>query len=263
MNLSNKVVLITGASSGIGKSMAYAFAAKGCKVVLMARRENKLQALVEDISKQGHVALPLTGDVTKVEDLASVVQKTLQVFGQIDVVVANAGFWVRGSLEQLTLEDYERQFNTNFLGAVKTVQATLSSIKTSRGMFVFIGSVAGYVPLPGSSAYCASKAALHTFAHSIRGELKPSGASVALIVPSAVESEIYGVNKFGLHDTDLPDPVAAYMKSSAEHVAKIVVNTVMKNKPEQIISFNGKLLVFLQRLFPRMMWYLMGMMKIS
>ncbi|HXD97942.1 MAG TPA: SDR family NAD(P)-dependent oxidoreductase, partial [Candidatus Acidoferrum sp.] len=183
-----QVVLITGASSGIGAALAREFARQGADVVLLARRADRLAALAREIEGTGRRALVVTADVTVDGDLDRAVASTEAAFGRLDVVIANAGFGVVGPVESLTLDDYRRQFETNVFGVLRTVQATLTLLKASRGRLVILGSVAGHIATPGSSPYSMSKFAVRALAEALGHELAPTGVSVTLISPGFVES---------------------------------------------------------------------------
>src|SRR5919109_1840625 len=150
------VVLITGASSGIGAALAREFAHQGADLVLVARRSDRLTALAKEIEGEGRRALALTADVTRDGDLERVAGQARAALGRLDVVVANAGFGVVGPVERLTLDDYRRQFETNVFGVLRTLHATVADLKAARGRLVIVGSVAGYVATPGSSPYSMS-----------------------------------------------------------------------------------------------------------
>ena len=140
----DRVVLVTGASSGIGAELAREFAQEGADLVLTARRVPRLEELAE-IRTLGRRALVVVCDVTQDGALERAVGQGTEAFGRLDVVVANAGFGVVGSFERLTLDDYRRQFETNVFGVLRTARAALPALRRSRGTLVIIGSVSGHV----------------------------------------------------------------------------------------------------------------------
>jgi NADP-dependent 3-hydroxy acid dehydrogenase YdfG len=162
-----RVVLVTGASSGIGAAVSQEFARQGADLVLAARRLPRLEDLAAEVRATGRRALAVACDVTKDGALEGAVRQGLEGFGRLDVVVANAGFGVIGPFERLTLDDYRRQFETNVFGVLRTA-AALPALRSSRGTLVIVGSVSGHVPTAGASAYAMSKAAVHAFAASLR-----------------------------------------------------------------------------------------------
>ncbi|HET9481361.1 MAG TPA: SDR family NAD(P)-dependent oxidoreductase, partial [Candidatus Polarisedimenticolia bacterium] len=190
MRFAGQVVLITGASSGIGAALAREFARQGADVVLAARRLDRLRALAAEIQARGRRALAVGCDVTVDGDVEHAAAAAVETLGRIDVVVANAGFGVVGRVEGLQLEDYRRQFETNVFGVLRTIHATLAHLETTRGRLVIVGSVAGYVAAPGASPYAMSKFALRALAESLGHELRSRGVTVTLVSPGFVESEI-------------------------------------------------------------------------
>lgn len=248
-----QVVLITGASSGIGAALAREFARQGADVVLLARRADRLAALAREIEGTGRRALVVTADVTVDGDLDRAVASTEAAFGRLDVVIANAGFGVVGPVESLTLDDYRRQFETNVFGVLRTVQATLASLKASRGRLVILGSVAGHIATPGSSPYSMSKFAVRALAEALGHELAPHGVSVTLISPGLVESEIRRVDNAGRLSDRAPDPVPSWLVMPAERAAHQIVDAIGRRRREAVITAHGRATVFLNRHAPWLM----------
>jgi NADP-dependent 3-hydroxy acid dehydrogenase YdfG len=143
-----RVVLITGASSGIGAALAREFAQQGADVVLAARRLSKVAELAAELQATGRRAIAVECDVTRDGALEEAVRQALAALGRLDVVVANAGFGVVGPFARLMLDDYRRQFETNVFGVLRTAAAALPALRQSRGTLVIIGSVSGHVPAP-------------------------------------------------------------------------------------------------------------------
>jgi short-subunit dehydrogenase len=173
----DKVVLVTGASSGIGEEMARQLARSGAKVALAARRKDRLEGLAQSITQSGGVPpLTLECDVTRDGDLERAVEACVQNWGKLDVAIANAGFGVTGPLKKLSLDGYRRQFETNVFGVLRTIYAALPELEKTRGNLVIIGSVAGWVSSAGASPYSMSKFALRALANAITQELKPAAS---------------------------------------------------------------------------------------
>jgi len=244
------VVLITGASSGIGEALAIEFAKSGADLILGARREDRLKALSEKLSKAGTRVVFSACDVTKDSDLERVVSLAQSTFGKIDIVIANAGFGVKGPMEDITLSDYRRQFETNVFGVLRTLYATLSDLKKSRGRLVVIGSVMGHIAVPDASAYSMSKFAVRALCESIRLELAPYGVSVTLISPGYVASEFRQVDNDGKVDETRKETAPKALLMGAKQAAHDIARAIMKRKDEVIISLHGKIAVFLRRNFP-------------
>jgi short-subunit dehydrogenase len=242
--------LVTGASSGIGAALAREFARQGADLVLLARRLDRLRALAADIESQGRRALVLAADVTVDGDLERAAAAVRERFGRIDVVVANAGFGVVGSVERLTLDDYRRQFETNVYGVLRTIWATLAELKRARGRLVIIGSVAGHVASPGSSPYAMSKFAVRALAEALGHELAPAGVAVTLVSPGFVESEIRRVDNQGRLQESSPEPVPRWLLVPAATAARPIVRAVARRRREVVITGHGKLTVLVQRHAP-------------
>ncbi len=164
---SDTVTFITGASSGIGAALTLEIAHQGGDVVLVARRQERLQELIRKIESMERRALAVPCDVSSDDDLKRAVEKTKDEFGRIDYVVANAGFGVAGLFEKLTVDDFRRQFETNVFGVLKTIYATRECLVASRGCLGIIGSINGYIATPRLSAYSMSKFAIHGLAESL------------------------------------------------------------------------------------------------
>jgi short-subunit dehydrogenase len=248
--LRDQTIFITGASSGIGAALARVAAREGAAVAVTARREDRLRALTDEIQREGGRALALAADVTKDGDLERAAARTREAFGGIDVVVANAGFGVAGNLEKLSLDDFRAQMETNVYGVLRTIYATLDDLKRSRGTLVLVGSVSGYIGLPGSSAYSMSKGAIHLLAQSLRGELAPLGIGVVLIAPGFVESDIRRVDNRGALREGASDFVPGWLQMPAEQAAAEILDAVVRRQRERVLTRHGKAAIFLQRHTP-------------
>jgi len=245
------VVFITGASSGIGAALSLEFAREGADVVLAARRRDRLESVAAGIGAIGRRAVVAPCDVTREGDLERAAAAGRAAFGKLDVVVANAGFGVTGVLERLSLDDYRRQLETNVVGVLRTVYATLDDLKKSRGRLVVIGSVSGYIALAGSSPYSMSKFAVRALADSLGHELAEHGVSVTLISPGFVESEIRQVDNRGILRTEKPAPrIPAPMVMATPTAARKIVGAVARRRREVVITALGKVSVFLHRHAP-------------
>src|SRR6185436_15919596 len=164
MKFEGHAALITGASSGIGAALARELAREGARLVLMARRRERLDALCAELAVAGAQAGVHVGDVTKRAGLDAGVALAVERYGRLDIAVANAGFGVVGPLAKLGVEDYRRQFETNVFAAIETSKACLAELLKAQGRLVLIGSVAGYISTPNASPYAMSKFAIRAFA---------------------------------------------------------------------------------------------------
>ncbi|HLE01282.1 MAG TPA: SDR family NAD(P)-dependent oxidoreductase [Bdellovibrionota bacterium] len=256
--LEGKSVLITGASSGIGAALAREFAKAGAKVALAARRLDRLETLNRELTSSGCSSLVLECDVTSEGDLESAARRTRESFGKIDIVVANAGYGVVGNVEAISLTDFRNQFETNVFGLLRTFYATCDELKKSRGTFVLLGSVASYISLPGAAPYSMSKFAVRALARALREELKPHDVSVVLISPGFVESDIRRVDNRGKLHLESEDPLPHWIKMPATTAAQKILTAIARKRPEEIITFHGKIAVWIERHFPKLVSYLVG-----
>lgn len=245
-----QVVLITGASSGIGAALAREWARRGADVALCARRTDRLEEVARDCRALGRRAIVVACDVTRDGDLERAVAAARSALGKIDVLVANAGFGVAGSLESLALDDYRRQLETNVFGVLRTIYAGLDEIRRTRGRLVLVGSVSGHVAMPGSSPYSMSKFALRALAESLGPELARHGVAVTLVSPGFVESEIRQVDNRGVRHADARDPAPVWLQMPAATAAQHIVRAVARRRREAVITGHAKVVVFLQRHVP-------------
>jgi short-subunit dehydrogenase len=252
MTFRGKVVLITGASSGIGWALAREFAARGAHLVLAARRLDRLQSLASELQLQGSRALTVTCDVTREEDLQEAVAQAVREFGQLDIVVANAGFGVTGTFEELTHQDYQRQFDTNVFGLMHTVRACLPEIKKQRGQVVLVGSILSHWSTPTATPYCMSKFAVRALAEGLSVELQAHGVGVTLISPGLIQTEISQVDRFGNHQADRPAK-RSWLSMRADKAAGQMVDAIAARRSEVVITWHGKAVVWLSRYFPSLL----------
>jgi short-subunit dehydrogenase len=246
----NKAVLITGASAGIGASLARELSREQARLVLVARRRERLEGLRAELEGAGGRVLACVGDVTRAGELESAVAQARERFGGLDAVFANAGFGVAGPLASLTLEDYRRQFETNVFGVLRTVFATLGELRKSRGRLVVVGSVSGHVSLPGASAYSMSKFAVRALAEALREELRGEGIGVTLISPGFVESEFRSIDNYGVRHPGAHEPIPRWLLLSSDKASRQILRAARAGRKEAVITGHGKLIVFLKRHFP-------------
>jgi short-subunit dehydrogenase len=247
----DKVVLITGASSGIGEELAWQLGQAGAKLTLAARRRELLDNLAGRIAGAGNPRpLVVQCDVLQDSDLQEAVAETVRQGGKLDVVIANAGFGVVGALRKLAVEDYRRQFETNVFGVLRTIVAALPEIEKSHGNLVIVGSVAGWVASPGASPYAMSKFALRALANSITPELRLAGVKVTLISPGFVVSNIRRVDNQGKFQEGARDGVPAWLVMSTEKACRQILRAVARGKQEAIITGHAKAMVGLARFTP-------------
>ena len=188
--LAGQVVIVTGASSGIGEETVRRLARGGAKVVLSARRADRLEALAREIDPAGASTLAVAGDVTSAADRQRLVDATLKKFGRVDALVNNAGYGTRGPVEMVPVELIRKNYETNIFSLLALTQLVLPAMRErGDGCIVNIGSVAGKIARPLSSIYDSTKHALEALTDGLRGELKPFGVRVTLIRPGFIVTE--------------------------------------------------------------------------
>jgi NAD(P)-dependent dehydrogenase (short-subunit alcohol dehydrogenase family) len=197
-SLQDQVVIITGASSGIGEATARRLSRAGAKLALAARRTDRLHALCAGIDPSGANTLVVPGDVTSDPDRRALIDTVLKRFGRIDALINNAGYGQRGPVERVPVESIRRNFETNVFALVALTQLVAPLLRAQgRGRIVNIGSVAGRIARPMSSIYDATKHALEALTDGLRGELKPFGVQVVLVRPGFIRTEFGHVANAG------------------------------------------------------------------
>ena len=246
----NKVVIITGASSGIGKACAFEFANNGATVVLAARRVDELKKVEEKINKQGGKGLIIKTDVRKIDDCVNLVNETVKEYGKIDVLINNAGISMRATFEDLNLSVIKDLMDTNFYGAVYCTKFALPYLLKQKGTVIGISSISGLTPLPGRTGYSASKHAMDGFLNTLRLENKRKGLNVLVVHPGFTSSNIRNIalNKNGESQKETPRDENKMM--SAEKVARIIAKASLKRERDLILTPQGKLVVWLHKNFP-------------
>lgn len=183
-------VLITGASQGIGKATALLFAQKGYRVVLAARHADRLQAVAQELREAHHTAIAIPTDVREAQQVNTLVEKAIDAFGAIDVLVNNAGIYISGPVETFSLEDWHQAIDTNLWGYIHTIHAVLPHLLgRNRGTIVNVSSIGGKVPVPYLAPYTTSKFAVTGFTEALQTELAPKGIHVCGIYPNLIQSD--------------------------------------------------------------------------
>ena len=246
-DLTGKVLLVTGASAGIGEACAREAVRRGGSVVLVARRRERVEALAAEL---GASALAMAGDVTCDGDVARAAEAARERFGGLDVLLANAGFGVAGDLLDLSLEDYRRQFETNVFGVLRSVREALPELERRRGAVGVVGSVNGYVSIPGWSAYCMSKHAVRSFCSAARLELRERGVSLTHLAPGFIDTEFRRVDNLNSHHPNAVDPTPHWLMMSSERAAREMLDATLARRAEAVITAHGKAAVSFQRHTP-------------
>jgi NAD(P)-dependent dehydrogenase (short-subunit alcohol dehydrogenase family) len=250
-----QVVLITGASTGIGAELARQFAAAGANVALAARDADKLESVAAACRAHGTSALVVTTDVTVEAQCQSMVEQTVQHFGRLDILVNNAGMSMSGRFEDITdLSIFEKLMRLNFLGSVWCTAFALPHLKQSRGRVVAISSLTGLAGVPKRTAYAASKHAMAGFFDSLRIELEDSGVSVTVVYPGFVFSEI-NARAFSPDGTPFGD--RAYQRRPGETMetaecGRLILNAVARRDRDLVMTWRGKVGRLLKLISPRL-----------
>lgn len=237
MNFENKVVVVTGASSGIGEALAHHFAALGAHVVAGARSIDKLQKVVESLPT---LSLAVACDVSREEDCKNLIQRAVEAFGHIDVLVNNAGISMRALFDDVDLSVLHRLMDTNFWGAVYCTKYALPYIQKSQGSIVGISSVAGFHGLPGRTGYSASKYAMHGLLETIRVENLKKHVHVLIVAPGFTASNVRfsALTADGSQQGASPREEGKMM--TADEAARRIVRAVAKRKRTLLMDFDGK-----------------------
>ena len=189
--IKDKVVVVTGASSGLGEATARLLSAQGATVVLGARRADRLQLLAKDLEARGGKALALTTDVTRREQVKALVDSAVQTYGRIDVMINNAGLMPQAPLERLKVDEWDRMIDVNIKGVLYGIAAALPHMQRQKaGHFINVSSVAGHRVGPGFAVYAATKYAVRALSEGLRQEVKPYNIRTTVISPGAVATEL-------------------------------------------------------------------------
>ena len=244
----NKVVVITGASSGIGKAAAIEFAHRGAKVVLGARRENHLMEIVNAIKDKGGEAIYCVMDVTNDSLCQKLINTAVEQYGRLDILVCNAGISMRANFNDVDMDVLHRLMNVNFWGAVYCTKHALPWLIKSKGSVVGISSVAGIHGLPGRTGYSASKFALTGFLETVRIENLKNNLHVMIAIPGFTASNIRytALTADGTEQGATPRNEGKMM--SAETVARYIANGIRRKKHYLLLDMEGKAVSFVKKI---------------
>ena len=227
-----KVVVITGASSGLGEAAARLLSAQGATVVLGARRSDRLQSLADELSGSGGKALAVATDVTHRNQVKRLVDRAAEKFGRVDVMINNAGIMPRAPLERLTIDDWDRTIDVNVKGVLYGIAAALPHMKKQKsGHMIFVSSVAGHKIGPDFAVYAATKHAVRALAEGFRQEVKPYNIRTTIISPGAVATELPD----SVTEPDIAEKIRTYYDEiaiPAESFAQAVIFAM--SQPEEV-----------------------------
>ena len=244
----DKVVVVTGGTDGIGKALVEQLLRSGAKVATCGRDNDKLYRLQSD-----HPSYPLhtmVADVSNENDCRRFIETTIKFFGDIDILINNAGISMRALLKDASIDVIRKVMEINFFGAVYCTKYALHSIIERKGTIVGVSSIAGYRGLPGRNGYSASKFALQGWLEAIKTELAQDGVHVMWVCPGFTTSNIRhaALNKDGLAQGESPMDEGSMM--TAEECARHILRAIQKKKRTLVLTLTGKRTVFMNKFFP-------------
>jgi NAD(P)-dependent dehydrogenase (short-subunit alcohol dehydrogenase family) len=248
--MKGSTVIVTGASSGIGRAVAARFARAGSNVVLASRNRETLEALAQELGGLPGRRLVVPTDVSDRDAVFAMVERAVEEFGSIEVLVNNAGLGLNATVVEGSLENIRRVFEVNFFGAVNCVQAAVPHMKQRRrGAIAIVSSVVGRLAPPYSGAYSATKGALNALTDSLRLELEPYGVTVTAVYPGYT---ITGFQENLLREVELPRPSRLVPGVGPEAVARKIVRAVREGKREAYVTRGDAAAVMIKNLSPRL-----------
>lgn len=250
MKPKNRVVILTGATEGIGYATARLLAREGCRLALAARRMEPLQSLVDELAAAGHRAIAVPTDMGDTAQAAALAQKTVNAFGQLDVVINNAAIGLRESVLTLDEKEARRVMDVNYFGPVALIQAACPYLKANPdgGLIINISSIMGRRAMPGIAGYCASKAALEKMAESLRLELRADNIRVSMVYP--------GVTVTRFNDNSLGSSQQGRGRVTGvppERVAQVILKAIETEKRDLFVTLFDRAFVTVSLLWPGLM----------
>ncbi|MCB9015401.1 MAG: SDR family oxidoreductase [Lentimicrobiaceae bacterium] len=252
-NLRDKVVIITGGSSGIGYALAHEFGKFGARIVISARNSEKLNQAAAQLNSLGINTFAVQADVSIESDCVKLIETTVSKYGKIDILVNNAGISMRAAFVNTDLEVLQKLMNTNFWGTVFCTKHAMPFLLKSQGSVIGVISIAGYVGLPGRTGYSASKFAIRGFLDTLRCENLKTGLHVMVAAPGFTSSNIRNaaLTANGAPQGETPRDEAKMM--SADVAARKIVKATLKRKDSIVLTFiEGKFTVWLNSIFPKL-----------
>ena len=241
--LRDKVAIVTGASSGIGRATALALAARGACVALAARRESSLLELSNEIKRVGGKTLVLPTDVTRQDQVEAMTRTVLTQWGRVDILIANAGEYIQGPIVDLDPADLQRSLDINYFGGVYCIKAVLPPMLAQKsGHIVTVTSMDGKIGLPPDAPYVSAKFALTGFCEVLRQEVSDHGIAVTNVLPGRVDTVMIEHLRFSWVSP----------KISPESVAHSIIHAIRKRKPIVIVPPQAKLLYYINVFAPRL-----------
>lgn len=256
--MKEKVVIVTGASSGIGRACANEFASRGANVVIAARRVDLLEELKSSIQEKYNVqVLAVKTDVAVEEDCINLVKQTVDCFGKIDVLINNAGISMRAIYAEMSMDVLRKVMDINFWGTAYCTRYALPYLLETKGSVAAVSSISGYSPLPARTAYSASKSAIHGLLESLRIENRKTGLHVFIIAPGYTTSDIRknALAADGSAQGETPRDEEKMLKP--EQVAREIAIGIIKRKRTRILGVLGWWTVAVYKVFPGLVNHIM------
>jgi short-subunit dehydrogenase len=253
--MKDKVVIITGASSGIGLATAKEFARLGARVVLAARRHELLLTIESELRAAGYDVFAVTTDVTREEDCRQLINAAIEKYGRLDILINNAGISMRALFRDVEINVLKKLFDVNFWGAVHCTKYALPYLIKYRGSVVGVSSVAGFVGLPGRTGYSASKYALHGFLETLRIENLKTGLHVLILCAGFTKSDIRKKALTANGDQQGFTPREEEKMMQPEDVAKALARAIRRKRNYVILTLEGKMTALVKRIAPRFLEY--------
>ncbi|MCX6272619.1 MAG: SDR family oxidoreductase [Bacteroidetes bacterium] len=252
-NWKDKTVIITGASSGIGKAIASGLAGSGARLVLAARNVDELNKLAVNLRQKGNQVLVKQTDVSREDDCRSLISNTVNTFGSVHVLINNAGISMRALFEDVDLKVLHELMDVNFWGSVYCTKYALPYLLKEKGSVAGISSIAGNKGLPGRTGYSASKFALQGFLETLRIETRNKGLHVLIACPGFTSSNIRNTARSGDGSPQKESPLDENKLMPAETVARKIIQAIEIRKRMLVLTTQGKLTIWLNKFFPAFM----------
>ncbi|MGC9344861.1 MAG: SDR family oxidoreductase [Bacteroidales bacterium] len=251
-SFSDKVAIVTGASSGIGLATAGELAKRGSKVVMASSNEERLTKAAQPLLKSGYDILILRTDVSKEHECRMLVDETIKKYNRLDILINNAGISMRARFADMDLEVMRKVMDVNFWGTVYCTRYALKYLIASKGSIVGVSSVAGFHGLPGRTGYSASKFAVHGFLETVRIENLKTGLHVMIIAPGFTRTNIRMTALTGDGTPQGESPRKEERMMTPEYVAKWILKGIVKRKRNKIMTWVGRFTAFFQRITPEL-----------
>ncbi|MBL6449747.1 SDR family oxidoreductase [Fulvivirga sp. 29W222] len=251
--MQNKVVIITGGSSGIGKALAEVFGKNGSKVMITGRKQEPLDKAVKELQNKGIEVIGFQSDVSREEDNKKMAEEAIRHYGHIDILINNAGISMRALFEEVDLDVVKQVMDINFYGVLYATKYCLPSIQENKGSVIGISSIAGFRGLPGRTGYSASKFALQGFLEVLRTEMLKKGVHVLTACPGFTASNIRKSSLTADGSLQGESPRKEEKMMTAEVCAEHIYKATQKRKKYLVLTGQGKMTVFLNKWFPGMM----------